>query len=417
MYEVAIKFLFRLNPSYYCTLYYVIPGSLLKMEKKEEEERRSISSNACYLVLGSCYYTFFGNNTFMNQDRRQVDCDIDERKVNNTIICFPPLPRFHIFFVLHFNERTVRFVLFKQVSTIPNEQCAGTNMATEATASNADPKKSEEEEEEEDYDEPYASHINELKRRREEIESGRDEVLLERTQEYDRSKSQKIKEARLHRNYQIKYCEALYKAQEQEAEDLFNEAKSNIQNEMLSAVNEEIFRYTGKRDGGTDGELRVSTRNLRSKALKEEEEAAKTKKKSKYGNGEDAPIDFALKHKDIAKDLKSIHKDWQSNSKRFHDAIADLPTPSVRVEHGHLHVKPHGADEYTTFYPGVRVILTSEFTGEQFQGTMTSVNAVELYVRLLDESKTRVYLRHIRNGRVTISIDSFGTASSSDNQK
>jgi hypothetical protein len=26
-------------------------------------------------------------------------------------------------------------------------------------------------------------------------------------------------------------------------------------------------------------------------------------------------------------------------------------------------------------------------------------------------------LRHIRNGRVTISIDSFGTASSSDNQK
>ena len=269
------------------------------------------------------------------------------------------------------------------------------------------------EEDDDDADQPFLNHINELKRRRTEIESGNDEVLLERAQEYERSKNKKIKEAKLHRNYQIKYCEALYKAQEQEAEDLYQEAKRNIQTEMLNAVNDEIYRYTGKRDGSTDSELRVSARNLRSKAVKEEEEAAKTKKKSKYGNGDDAPIDFALKNKDIAKDLKVIHKDWQNSANRFHDAVSDLPTPAVRVEHGHLYVKPMDSPdaEYTTFYPGVRVILRSEFTGEEFQGTLTSVNAVELYARLLDESKTRVYLRHIRNGRVSIAIHTIGLES------
>ena len=76
------------------------------------------------------------------------------------------------------------------------------------------------EEDDDDADQPFLNHINELKRRRTEIESGNDEVLLERAQEYERSKNKKIKEAKLHRNYQIKYCEALYKAQEQEAEDL-----------------------------------------------------------------------------------------------------------------------------------------------------------------------------------------------------
>ena len=104
------------------------------------------------------------------------------------------------------------------------------------------------------------------------------------------------------------------------------------------------------------------------------------------------------------KDLKQIHKHWRETSDKFHEALADLPTASVRVEHGHLHVKRADEEEYTTFYPGVRVRLTSEFTGEPFQGTLTSVNAIELYVRLLDDSKTRVYLKHIRNGRVTIEI-------------
>ena len=235
---------------------------------------------------------------------------------------------------------------------------------------------------EEEEETPWASHIRDLKRRREEIEGGQDEVLNERLKEYERERNRRKKEAKMHRNYQIKYCEALYAAQERAANDLYNEAKNNIQSEMLSAINEDIYRYTGRREGDDEGTLRVSARNLRSKAMKEEEEVAKTKKKSKYGNGDEAPIDFALKHKDIVKDLKQIHKHWQGQSDKFHEVLTDLPTASVRVEHGHLHVKRMDDEEYTTFYPGTRVKLSSEFTGETFQGTLTSVNAIECYVRL-----------------------------------
>ena len=152
---------------------------------------------------------------------------------------------------------------------------------------------------EEEEETPWAVHIRDLKRRREEIEAGQDEVLNERLKEYERERNRRKKEAKMHRNYQIKYCEALYQAQERAANDLYNEAKNNIQTEMLNAINDDLYRYTGRREGEEEGQLRVSARNLRSKAVKEEEEAAKTKKKSKYGNGEDAPIDFALKHKDI----------------------------------------------------------------------------------------------------------------------
>ena len=262
-------------------------------------------------------------------------------------------------------------------------------------------------ENDEDDETPWAVHIRDLKRRREEIESGGDEVLNERLAEYERERTRRKKEAKMHRNYQIKYSEALYAAQERAADDLYNEAKGTIQSEMLNAINDDIYRYTGRREGEEEGAIRVSARNLRSKAVAAEEEAAKAKKKSKYGNGEDAPIDFALKHKDIVKDLKQIHNHWKEQSDKFHEILTDLQTASVRVEHGHLHVKRSDEEDYVVFYPGVRVKLTSEFTGEPFQGTLTSVNAIEVYIRLLDDSKTRVYLKHIRNGRVSIEIFPF----------
>jgi len=265
-----------------------------------------------------------------------------------------------------------------------------------------------------DEDAPWAVHIRDLKRRRDQISAGEDEVLVERLKEYERERDRRKKEAKMHRNYQIKYCDALYLAEERAANDLFNEAKNNIQTEMLNAINDDLSRYTGRREGDEEGGLRVSARNLRSKAAKEEEEAAKSKKRSKYGNGDDAPIDFALKHKDIVKDLRQIHKDWQESSEKFHDTLAELPTASVRVEHSHLHIKRIDEEEFTIFYPGVRVKLTSEFTGETFQGTLTSVNAIEMYVRLLDDSKTRVYLRHLRNGRV--SIEKYPFAPGADNK-
>ncbi len=61
-----------------------------------------------------------------------------------------------------------------------------------------------------DEEAPWAVHIRDLKRRRDQISSGEDEVLVERLKEYERERDRRKKEAKMHRNDQIKYCDALY---------------------------------------------------------------------------------------------------------------------------------------------------------------------------------------------------------------
>ena len=70
--------------------------------------------------------------------------------------------------------------------------------------------------------------------------------------------------------------------------------------------------------------------------------------------------------------------------------------PLVRIENGVLIV------EDVRFRVGDRVELLSDYTGESFHGTIRSLNSSEMYCRLADGSKARVYLKHLRNGRVKI---------------
>ena len=147
-----------------------------------------------------------------------------------------------------------------------------------------------------------------------------------------------------------------------------------------------------------EADSRISARKLRSTTKVEED--ADSSRKSKYGNGEDAPIDFSLPAEEITLDLKQITKDWRDKSKAFlRENIPTVEPKKVRLENGHLVIGEN--ERYTT---SSRIVILSEYTQERFQGTITSVNTSELFVRLMDGSKAKIFLKHLRNHRVSIAL-------------
>ena len=48
------------------------------------------------------------------------------------------------------------------------------------------------------------------------------------------------------------------------------------------------------------------------------------------------------------------------------------------------------------------VAIRSSYTNEEFHGTIMAVKSDELRVQLIDGSKCRVYVVHLRNGRCSI---------------
>jgi hypothetical protein len=225
---------------------------------------------------------------------------------------------------------------------------------------------------------------------------GSDGTLVERLAEYDIQRKKRLKSAKLHYQYQLKYVEALYKFNEQEAINVFNEHKTTIQTTMINSINDQLSKYVKVRDSA-DAELRVSTRKLRSTLKKEEEEELKSgARKSRYGNGEEAPISFAISPAEITEDLNFIQHDWVSNAKKYAKEKTEAKISLVRIENGILIVNDG------RYHVGDRIEMTSEYTGETFHGTLTSMNSCEMYCRLMDGSKARIYLKHLRNGRVTV---------------
>ena len=91
----------------------------------------------------------------------------------------------------------------------------------------------------------------------------------------------------------------------------------------------------------------------------------------------------------VVNDYKSLMVDY---AKEKTEAKISL----VRIENGILIVNDG------RYHVGDRIEMTSEYTGETFHGTLTSMNSCEMYCRLMDGSKARIYLKHLRNGRVTV---------------
>jgi hypothetical protein len=99
--------------------------------------------------------------------------------------------------------------------------------------------------------------------------------------------------------------------------------------------------------------------------------------------------------------LNFIQHDWVSNAKKFnaHQSSKMANISLVRIENGVLIVNDG------RYHIGDRIVITTEHSDESFNGTMTSINSCEMYCRLIDGSKARIYLKRLRNGRVSIALE------------
>ena len=97
-------------------------------------------------------------------------------------------------------------------------------------------------------------------------------------------------------------------------------------------------------------------------------------------------------------DLKSIHRDWQEVAQRFAASAAGAAAiRQVTADRGRL---LYGAD--AVFQRGHDVVVTSNVTGEDFFGMITNITQGEVSMRLVDGSKSRVYLKHFRSNRCSM---------------
>merc|ERR1712113_343145 len=108
------------------------------------------------------------------------------------------------------------------------------------------------------------------------------------------------------------------------------------------------------------------------------------------------PLDIELKDSDILRDLHTIHRDWTIHAQQFNSYALKVQAATVVVEKDKLLYKD------VAFEVDTPVVVTSELTCEDFVGTLIAIGDQEIYVRLVDGTKTRVLLGHLRNGRVSI---------------
>ena len=136
---------------------------------------------------------------------------------------------------------------------------------------------------------------------------------------------------------------------------------------------------------------------LRSKAKAEDSDKPE---KSATGirrraNPTEGPLRWRLSTADIQADLVAVYNDWKQLAQKFRMQPVGKTKPAM-VERGKLY---YDQEEFVRDDP---VVVRSELSQAEFYGRIASLLNNEIIIRLPDDSKTRVYLQHLRYCRVTI---------------
>ena len=110
------------------------------------------------------------------------------------------------------------------------------------------------------------------------------------------------------------------------------------------------------------------------------------------------PVTFAVSESAADADLKKIHADWMSNAKKYLSE-AEVAARDVRVENGKLYCRELILER------GAEVVVTTQPAKDDFYGTITTINAHDVFVQLSDGSKSRVLVKHLQNGRASVRRD------------
>lgn len=277
--------------------------------------------------------------------------------------------------------------------------------------------------------------LESLMRERGEISRGVHARVLERLAVVEGAKAAELAEAVRQRQRAVDAAEALYKYNVYAAGQVCEENKKKALELLMQEVDERLRQAADApvlRDAGIHVVLPAAVlasggdgaaagmkgeggrRKLRSKKNEGKDEAGGAAT-APGGDGDKAagplmagayimlglegmpppPLQVQLPAQDVMHDLKTIYKDWKAAAMRWRLQAGVTMIPA-RVERGKLY---YGSETYTK---GEQVTIFSELTKQEFFGTMHVLSATEVIVRLVDGTKARVPLQHLRHGRASL---------------
>jgi hypothetical protein len=267
----------------------------------------------------------------------------------------------------------------------------------------------------------FESKLGEIEEELKLIKSLEHPELQEKVQALEKKKKDDLQKATLMKELGIREVEALYEFAIQEASDVFNNRKKEVQERMQLDAEESIRRLKEMRDGlvkkKTSGRGRSGS--IDDDASQEEEEAAAQGpeepeesqapgiKRSLRSQGADrkakdweqtkasilpAPADA------ISTDLAKMHADWIKRVEAYHskEQVVDM---AIRVEDGRLYYNE------TIIEKGANVVVHSEPTNDPFYGTAIKITPSEVTIRLADGGSARLLIANLKSGRCKIAKD------------
>jgi len=274
----------------------------------------------------------------------------------------------------------------------------------------------------------YETKVLELEEDIRHIKSGDLPDLLEKLKQLEKKKKDELQKASLLRDLRRQEIETLYEFHVQEANDVFNGKKKELQDKMLFDVEEALKRMKELRDGAAKkkgGRGRSASIGGEDEESQEDDDAAAPHpsnpqseeteevssqqavgpKKARVAadrkmlsNPFDLNVQYSAAPDEIAQDLALIHSDWVKRVEAYHSK-EELLNMSVYVEDGKLFFNEHIIEK------GSNVVVHSEATKEELYGVVTKIAATEILIKLADNSNSRLLLAHLKSGRCKVAKD------------
>eukprot|EP00753_Platysulcus_tardus_P000376 PLAT10387.1.p1 GENE.PLAT10387.1~~PLAT10387.1.p1 ORF type:complete len:295 (-),score=124.96 PLAT10387.1:120-1004(-) len=233
------------------------------------------------------------------------------------------------------------------------------------------------------------------------VRDGSHAEFVERSKAVEEEHTRRLALAHFYHNFRLTHLHRMLRFEEEAAAEVRKASLAELRATMLSSIEDKRKSLQELRGAGSASTSSGTTRKLRSKSRDSGHDAGSSGS-SDHGSGRsrrsaDKGLTYRLTEEEIFGDLKTIRDDWLAHARKYNEKHGvDSIAVDVDRDRGKLVYRD------STFTRGDAVIVHSSFSNEDFYGTLRAVNALEIYVRLLDGSKTRVYLSQLRNGRCTI---------------
>eukprot|EP00941_MAST-03F_sp_MAST-3F-sp1_P002714 g2714.t1 len=258
----------------------------------------------------------------------------------------------------------------------------------------------------------YRKKLALLKERLADIEAERLPEFVEKCSEFDRDAENELRQVHSYMRYQTQCLQNMYEYNRRAVEEVCRVNKADLKGDLTKEVVDEIKEIEGyitKSKAAAESSRRMSKRNLRSKAAKNEGNGKDSSNNEKRvhdgwegpllvgGTSNKDTLRYQISNDSIIDDLKSIHNDWYKTSQVFDKSLGVRIPCEVRLG------KFYYGDNKFEFERGSYVVVGNEKS--EYAGHIVQITPKEIIVKHNNGSKSRVLVRHLECSRATIRAD------------